>query len=127
MEYFKYKNILVALRIRTFTNGSIPLTQPQEPLQLVTLKHPKGKYLKAHLHTPKKRTTAVLQECLIVRKGKVKIDLYTMEQTFIKHIFLHEGDVFILVCGGYGITVLKDCELIEVKNGPFIEDKVLIT
>jgi len=28
--------------------------------------------------------------------------------------------------GGYGIKILSDSELIEVKNGPFVEDKELI-
>ncbi len=95
-------------------------------MQLVTLKHSKGTYLKAHYHKPKKRVTEQLQECLIVKRGKVKIDLYYVNNIYFKYIILNEGDVLILVNGGYGIHLLVDSELIEVKNGPFIEDKVLI-
>lgn len=126
MEKIFYKQVLVAIRIRTLANGSVPITDINEPLQLVTLKHPQRAYLKAHTHIPKKRQTQKMQECLIVRKGKVKIDLYNPDRKIFKFIYLTTGEVLILVNGGYGIHVLQNCELIEVKNGPFIEDKVLI-
>lgn len=126
MEKIYYQDTLIAIRMKTIASGSVPITDGSEPLQLVTLKHPKGAYLKAHLHTPKKRQTETLQECLIVRKGKIKIDLYTPQRVFFKYVYLGVGEVLILVQGGYGIHILKDSELIEVKNGPFIEDKVLI-
>ncbi len=126
MEKILYKNTVIAIRVKTFKTGSIPLTDPREPLQLVTLKHPKGTSLKAHIHTPKKRTTYKLQECILVRKGKVKIDLYTIDKKFLKYVYLTAGEILMLVNGGYGIHVLKDSEMIEIKNGPFLEDKLLI-
>lgn len=126
MEKIYYKNILVAIRISKIKKGSLPLTEAQEPLQLVTLKHPKGTYLRAHVHVPKERKTEKLQECLIVRYGKVRIDLYTSDKEFFKYIYLTSGQILILVNGGYGIHLVEKSELIEVKNGPFVEDKVLI-
>lgn len=126
MDKIFHKNVLVAICIRTLANGSIPITDGKEPLQLVTLKHLKGTYLKAHTHIPKKRITQKMQECLIVRRGKVKIDLYSPDRKIFKFIYLQPGDVFVLVNGGYGIHLIKDSELIEVKNGPFIEDKMLL-
>lgn len=126
MDQIFYHDLLIGLKISILDKGSIPITTEDQPLQLVTLKHPKGAYLKAHLHSPTKRITQRLQECLIVKKGKIKIDLYTPDKEFIKYIYLTEGQVFILANGGYGIHILQDCELIEIKNGPFKEDKVLI-
>ena len=76
MEEIFYKKILIGLKIKSIQKGSMPVTEGKEPLQLVTLKHPKGAYLKAHMHAPRKRITTRLQECLIVRKGKIKVDLY---------------------------------------------------
>jgi len=126
MEKIIHQKKIVALVIKTISEGSVPLTDPHEPLQLVTLKHGKGKYLKAHLHTPKRRQTDKLQECLIVKKGKIAVDVYTENKLFLKRKILNNGDVLTVMNGGYGIKILSDSELIEVKNGPFVEDKELI-
>jgi hypothetical protein len=129
MQEFRYKKTLVAVKITKIEKGSKPVTPGSEPLQMVTLKHPKGAYLKAHAHAPKKRITQALQECLIVRKGSARIDLYAKENRAYKKFkttSIKEGDVLILLNGGYGIHITRDAELIEVKNGPFVEDKVLI-
>lgn len=129
MQEIWYKEILVGIKISTIKKGSIPVTKGKEPLQMVTLKHPKGSYLKAHAHVPKRRVTSKMQECLIVKKGAVKIDLYApLGKKFekFKTVSLIQGQIFILMNGGFGIHIMKDAELIEVKNGPFIEDKILI-
>lgn len=126
MDKYFYKNVLIGFRLRAIPNGSIPATESHEYVQMVTLKHKKGKYLAAHIHTPQKRETAYLQECLFVRKGKIRIDLFSRDKEFVKKIFLKEGDTFLLLNGGFGIQLLQDSELIEVKNGPFIEDKQFI-
>lgn len=126
MDKIFYKNKLVGFRLRVLSKGSIPITDGSEPLQVVTLKHPKGVYLKAHMHAPRKRQTASLQECLIIKKGKVKLDLYGPDKKFLKYIYLSAGELFLLMGGGIGIHVIKNAEMIEVKNGPFKEDKVLI-
>ena len=126
MEKYFHKKKLIGIKVSTIPKGSIPLTDGKEPLQLVTLKHPKGIYLKAHMHKPKKRTTSELQEVLIIKKGSAKIDLYGLDKKKFKTISLKEGQFFILMRGGYGIHVTKNSEYIEVKNGPFLEDKVLL-
>jgi hypothetical protein len=126
MEKIFYKKKLLGFRLRSISKGSLPITSGEEPLQVVTLKHPKGAYLKAHMHKPRKRVTASLQECLIVKKGKVKLDLYGSDKKFLKSIYLSAGEIFLLMNGGIGINVISDAEMIEVKNGPFKEDKILI-
>lgn len=126
MEKIFYKETLIGILITSVENGSIPITDPSEPVQVVTLKHPQGTYLKSHTHSPTPRTTGHLQECLMVKKGLVNIDLYGPDKKLFKTIPLKEGQFFLLTKGGYGIRIIEDSELIEVKNGPFIEDKVLI-
>ena len=127
MEEIYYKKILIGLCVRRLKRGSNPVTPDKEPLQLVTLKQPKGHYFMPHRHTPKTRTTHHLQECLVVRKGKVRVDLYAPGDIKFKSLALKEGELFILLKGGYGIRVLEDAELFELKNGPFLEDdKILI-
>lgn len=126
MEKIIYNNTLIAIRIKRLKNGAIPLTDQHEALQVLTHKRKKGKYTKAHIHIPKERITQKLQECLVMIKGKIKIDLYTPDKKFFKSIYLSTGEVVIFINGGHAVHILKDCEIIEVKNGPFVEDKVLI-
>ena len=126
MKTFYAGDTVVGVKISVIEPGSNPVTPEAEPLQMVTLKHPKGKYLLAHAHKPKERTTKSLQETLIVKKGAIDIDLYGPDHTYTETVGLAEGEIFILMNGGYGIHMREDSELIEVKNGPFVEDKVLI-
>lgn len=122
-----YKKILIGIHVRELTQGSVPITDPEEFVQVVGLKHPKGAYLKAHIHKPKKRVTLRLQEGLLVRKGKINIDLYpTGEKKPWKRVMVKEGEMFLLLNGGIGIHIIEDAEMFEFKNGPFAEDKVLI-
>ena len=126
MQKIIHNRILLGIKIDKITPGSQPLTAAEEFIQIVTLKHPQGTYLPAHLHQPRVRRTAKLQECMIVTKGKVKLDLYTLDKKPAKHIMLDAGQAFICLNCGIGITFIKPSEIIEVKNGPFKVDKVLI-
>jgi len=126
MEKILYKKKLVAIKIGTMPIGTSPVTEEKEPFQALTLKHPKGKYLLAHKHAPKRRVTTRLQECLVILKGKVKIDLYGPDNKKFTSIYLKAGEALLLANGGYGIHVLQNAEMMEFKNGPFLEDKVLI-
>lgn len=123
---YYYQKTLIGIKISSMGEGSTPITSTDQPLQIVTLKHKKGSYLKAHLHLPKERKTKRLQECIFVKKGKITIDLYTTKKKYIRSLDLEEGQIFLLIEGGYGIHVTKDCEMFEFKNGPFVEDKQLI-
>ncbi len=126
MIKIRYKNKVIGLLIRAIPKGSIPHTEIEEPLQLVTLKHPKGKQLMAHTHKTVKLQTKCVQECVLVRKGRIRMDLYGPDKKLFKKIVLKAGDVFILQHGGHGFRFLEDSEFIEIKNGPKVESKVLI-
>lgn len=126
MQEIFYNKKLIGIKIDKILKGSNPITDPLEFIQIVTLKHPQGTILPAHIHRPKKRVTQKLQECLIVKKGKVKLNLYAETKQFIKSILLTKGEGYISLNGGVGIKIIEDAELIEAKNGPFKEDKVLI-
>lgn len=117
----------MGIKLSKLPKGSIPVTGPDLPLQLVSLKHPKGSFLKPHLHKKLRRVTNLSETCFVVKKGKVRIDLYTPDKIFFKYIVLSPGQVFISSNGsGHSIKMLKDSEILEIKNGPFLEDKILI-
>lgn len=126
MEKINYKNTTIAIRLKRLKDGAVPLTNPNEPLQVLSHKREKGKYTKAHIHIFKKRITQKLQECLIMIKGKIKIDLYGPDKKLFRSIYLSAGEVVIFMNGGHAVRIIEDCELIEVKNGPFVDDKFLL-
>lgn len=126
MKKIIYKGVLLGIKIDKIAAGSRPLTEPKEFIQIVTLKHPHGTYLPAHYHQPQKRQTTKLQECMMVKKGRVQLDLYTLAGEPATKIFLKAGQAFVFLNCGVGVKILQDAEIIEVKNGPFKIDKILI-
>lgn len=128
MEKIIHKNNLIGIFVSTnsLPQGSIPHTnasEHEEALGLLSLKHKKGTILKRHIHKPQKRITNHLQECFVLLKGKVKINLYTDRKKFIKSITLKEKDAFLAISGGHSFEILEDCIMLELKNGPFMDDK----
>jgi hypothetical protein len=126
MEKFYYKKTLIGIRVSQFSKGSVPQTDPQEPVGVLTFKHTKGSHFQAHYHKPAKRITFHLEECFVVKKGKIKIKLYGPDKIYFKSIYLKGGQAFLTISGGHEIMVLKNCEMFEIKNGPYKKDKVFI-
>lgn len=128
MDKIFYKGKLIGIKITKLAKGTNPLTDPKESLQLLTINHPKGVYLKSHYHSSDRLVTTHVQECLFLKKGKVRLDIYGPRPVYkyIKYVYLNPGDAFIILNGGYGITMIKDSELFEAKNGPFYDDKVVL-
>lgn len=126
VEKITYNNTILAIQLKKFQDGIVPLTDSLEPLQVLTHKRQNGSYTKAHFHNTKIRRTEKTQECLVVIKGKIKVDLYTPDKKLFKYIYLSTGEAIILMNGGHGVHILEDSEIIEIKNGPFVEDKILI-
>ena len=108
-----------------FEEGTKPLTDEKWALQVINLKHPKGKVLVAHRHQPIRRTTESLMEMLMVMTGLVRVTIYD-HQNPVEVIELTAGQGVMLIDGGIGIEILEDAEMLEFKNGPFVEDKVVI-
>lgn len=121
-----YRKTLIGIRFCISKKGIIPITNYRDALQILTIKHNKGTIVLPHTHIPHKRITTHLAECLIVQKGKVRMDLFSENKKFVGRIFLKRGDGFILINGGHSIYILDDAEIFELKNGPFFKDRILL-
>lgn len=93
--------------------------------QLGFMSHKKNTIIKAHIHNEIERKISHTQEVLIIKKGKLRLDLYSQEKEYIESIILETGDIAFLPYGGHGLKCLEDVSIIEVKQGPYIgeEDK----
>ena len=83
------------------------------------MKRPKGYVIKPHIHKKVKKEIKFTQEVLFIRSGKVKVEFFNNKKIFIKSKILNEGDIVLLSKGGHGFKILQECEIIEVKQGPY--------
>lgn len=91
--------------------------------QLAYMNHPAGKEIVPHVHNPVPREVHFTQEVLFIRKGKLRVDFYDEEQSYLESRILETGDTILLATGGHGFEVLEDLEMIEVKQGPYAGDQ----
>lgn len=91
--------------------------------QLAYMRRPTGYVVQPHVHNPVKREVEYTKEVLFIRSGRLRMDLYDDNQNYLESRLLSAGDVVLLVRGGHGFEMLEDCEIIEVKQGPYAGDK----
>lgn len=99
------------------------VTDPENSIQLAAMQHQAGHCIQPHRHNAIKRTVLYTQEVLVVRRGRVRVDLYTSAMEYIESHNLAAGDVILLVQGGHGFEVIEDLDMVEIKQGPFIGEK----
>jgi len=92
---------------------------PEYSQQLGIIKYDKGGIIKPHYHNEVRREVVYTQEVLVIRKGSVRVDLYDRELRYVQNVVLHQHDVIFLISGGHGFEMLEDCEMLEVKQGPY--------
>jgi hypothetical protein len=116
--------LLSIIVLKDFSQPGIHFVTPYEfSQQLAFLNHPSGTKIKPHVHHVVHREVQYIQEVLFIKKGKVRVDFYNEEQTYLESALLTAGDTILLAAGGHGFEVLEDTEIIEVKQGPYAEYK----
>jgi mannose-6-phosphate isomerase-like protein (cupin superfamily) len=92
-------------------------------MQLGYMKRPVGYVIQPHIHRPVRRETHYTEEVLFIRSGRVRVDFYDEEQSYLQSATLEAGDVVLLARGGHGFEMLAPTEMIEVKQGPYVGDR----
>jgi hypothetical protein len=88
--------------------------------QLGIIKYANGGSIKPHFHNKLAREVQYTQEVLVIRKGKVKVDLFNNKSlSFLSSVVLNAGDTILLASGGHGFEMLEDTEMLEIKQGPY--------
>ena len=122
IEKIKYKNKLFALIVSgnyRSKKGITFFTPDDATQQFGYIKHRKGYVIKPHKH--KKRLTKIFTttEVILLLKGVLRVDFYNLKKKYLFSKILKEKSIILLVHGGHGFKVIKDVEMIEVKQGPF--------
>jgi len=63
---------------------------------------------------------------LFVKNGILRVDFYVNKKKYLFSKILKKEDLIILNEGSHGFKVIKKCQLIEIKQGPFFKtlDKI---
>lgn len=90
--------------------------------QLAFIRHPPGHKISAHVHNLQLRQVLYTQEVLFLRRGKVKVNLYSSDRKPIGSHILKSGDLILLCGGGHSLEMIEESSMIEVKQGPYAGD-----
>mgnify|MGYP001472652437 FL=1 len=89
--------------------------------QLGYMKRPSGYEIKPHIHKKISKKIEFTQEVLFIKSGKLRVDFYKNEKQYLQSKILSKGDIILLSEGGHGFKVIDECEIFEVKQGPYDE------
>ena len=91
-------------------------------VQVGTWWYDTGKKLASHIHKDFDRPGGRTMESVYVRRGSMKVILYTEDRKRFDEYILTEGDMAVFAYGGHGYEILEDgTQIIENKNGPFVD------
>ena len=90
--------------------------------QVAYMRHPKDKVVEPHVHNLVARQVLYTQEALLVRRGKVELNLFNSGQEFLTTRILQDGDLILLCGGGHSLKMLEETSMIEIKQGPYAGD-----
>lgn len=124
IEVFNYDDRVFAIIIRsTFSKPGIHFLTPNEfSQQLAYMQHPAGKVIEPHVHNPVQREVFYTQEVLFLKRGRLRVDFYDDNRTYLESRIIEAGDTILLASGGHGFEALDEIEMIEVKQGPYAGD-----
>jgi mannose-6-phosphate isomerase-like protein (cupin superfamily) len=125
IEKVYHDDILLAIIISSdFNKSGVHFFTPDDfSQQLAYMSHPAGKVIQPHVHNIVPRQVSYSQEVLVIRQGKVRVDFYSEQQTYLESRLLEAGDVILLASGGHGFEVIEEVQLIEIKHGPYVGEQ----
>lgn len=115
--------VIATLLRSTFRDEGIKFFTPDDfSQQLAYMNRPRGYVISPHVHNSALREVQFTQEVLFIKSGKVRVDFYDDDKSYLESRILNAGDVILLAFGGHGFEMLEASEIIEVKQGPYVGD-----
>ena len=132
IERIVHGNQLLAIVIRAQVTTDKKynfLTEPDNALQLGVNSYAGGEVIPSHSHLRPDVTVQSGQEFVLVNKGRLRVNLYDeTTRELLSAQELGQGDMILLKSGAHGFEILEDCQIVEVKQGPYLskeKDKVV--
>ena len=83
------------------------------------MNHKKNHIILPHRHNKRQSKILLTTEVIIILKGMLRVDFYSDKEKYLFSKKLYSNDIIMLSSGGHGFKVLKDTQMIEVKQGPY--------
>ena len=122
IENIIHKKKLYALIVRKKfrkKKGVNFFTSKEATQQFGYMKHKKNHLIMPHQHNKRLTKILITTEVIILLKGILRVDFYSEKKKYLFSKKIYDGDLIMLTNGGHGFKVLKDVEMIEVKQGPY--------
>ena len=121
---FKESIILAIILRANYQSEGIEFFTPNNfSQQLGYMNRPKGYEIPPHIHNKIDRNIEYTNEVLLIKSGKVRVDFYDENKIYFQSEILNKGDVILLVKVGPGFEMIEKSEIIEIKQGPYVDDK----
>lgn len=117
-------------RKRDAEQGRKDMVEPDQFIQVATIKHQAGKTFNPHRHIMYPRHEVyITQESWVVVSGLVEVTLYDLDNSVLHTDVLEPGDCSITLEAGHNYKFIQDGFVYEFKTGPYLgvnHDKVMI-
>ena len=117
------RSLATLLRTSYHEEGIRFFTPDEYSQHLAYMNRPQGYVIQPHVHIQVDRKASFTQEVLYVRKGRVRVDFYRDDESYVESREITIGYVILLSTGGHGFEMIEESEMIEVKQGPYMDDK----
>ena len=98
-------------------------TEHSSEFQIATFNLKKDENIQRHYHEKQERNIYSTNEVISLQSGKILVTIYDLDLEKVEDITLENGDMIALFNGGHEIKILEDSNFIEVKQGPYFEEK----
>lgn len=125
IEEIKFNNNLLAIIVRSnfYYDGAKFITENHITQQIAHLSYKSGHMIPSHYHQSWERKVMNTLEVLVIKKGKIRVDFYSILGAYYFSRILFEKDAIIFTSeGGHGFEILQDTDILEIKQGPYIKD-----
>ena len=124
MYIYDNDNNLLAIVIKngTSTKDKDFHTDHSSELQIASFNLKKDELIERHYHENEEKIFST-NEVIIIQSGKMTLTLYDLDFNKIEDVILESGDMVALFNGGHEIKIEEQTKFIEVKQGPYSEEK----
>jgi len=117
---YKKKILAIIVKTRKITKKGVNFISPQDfTHQVGFINQPNNHLIKPHTHMNFARKINKTSEVLFIKNGILRVDFYTTQKKYLFSKILKKDDLIILNEGSHGFKIIKECNLIEIKQGPY--------
>jgi len=125
MKIFDNENNLLGyiIKIDDFPDGKKFLTENNNEFQVATFTMEENEIIKRHIHNKYKRKVFTTSEAITVIEGTLEVEIYDLNKSYLNTFNLNAGDTIVMIAGGHGLKATKNTKFIEIKQGPYDQEK----